>query len=383
MRIAHFIGDTINPNATSGVPKSVYYTAKAQAELGEQVAVFCVTPEPPVEPAGVLVKSYPRQTIRFIVPDALFSDLEAFKPDVLHMHSCYVPEIARLYPWLRRKRIPYVSTPRGALSPYVTKRRPYIKYPYKWLLELRILNHSLFVHSVGDHANIKQYGVKAPIVDAHNGIDLDAIPNPPNRQFLSERYPQVAGKRAFIFLGRLDPYHKGLDVLVDAWHQAQPQDAVLVLVGPDFKEATEALREQVKNLGLESQIIFAGPAYGDEKFHLLSSAHVFVHPSRWEGGVPHSLLEAASCRLPSIITKEADPLGMLARYEAATVVPLDVEALSAEIERFARLPEVDLQTLGARARRCIEEELSWTSTARILIHAYKQYLKWEDPIPTR
>lgn len=380
MRIAHFIGDTVNPNATSGIPKSVYYTAKAQAKLGEDVAIFCVTPEPPVQPEGVVVKAYPRQSVRFIVPDVLFTDLEAFNPHVVHMHSCYVPEIARIYPWLRRNNIPYVSTPRGALSPYVTKRRPYIKYPYKWLLELRILNHSLFVHSVGDRVNIEQYGVKAPIVDAHNGIDLEALPNPFNRQFLVERYPQAHGKRVFMFLGRLDPYHKGLDVLVEAWQKSRPNNAILVLVGPDFKDATAALKEKIESMNLDKDIIFTGPAYGDEKFHLLSSAHVFVHPSRWEGGVCHSLLEAASCALPSIITKEADPLGMLLRYNAVTHVPLDVEALSAEITRFSQLPESELQEIGGRARHCIEEELSWQSTARILIKAYKQYLKWEDPI---
>ena len=44
------------------------------------------------------------------------------------------------------------------------------------------------------------------------GINLDTL----DYSVLRRRYPKLRGKRIFGFLGRLDPYNKGLDVLVEA-----------------------------------------------------------------------------------------------------------------------------------------------------------------------
>ena len=75
-------------------------------------------------------------------------------------------------------------------------------------------------------------------------------------------------------------------------------------------------------LGVSQQVVFTGPAFGEDRANLFAAADVFVHPSRWEG-VSLSVLAAAAAGKPCLITREADPLGQLERAEAAIVVDAD------------------------------------------------------------
>jgi glycosyltransferase involved in cell wall biosynthesis len=142
LRIAHFMVGRCNPDSANGVDKSVYYLSSAQASLGEDVSLFSVSSKPPIPIPGVETRTYPPAIMLDLPRRSLWRDLRDWYPDVVHIHSLYVPANALLAQVLRRKGIPYVITPHGATGEYVTLRRSYLKRPYRILIERPTLNRA-------------------------------------------------------------------------------------------------------------------------------------------------------------------------------------------------------------------------------------------------
>ena len=84
-------------------------------------------------------------------------------------------------------------------------------------------------------SDIGAYGVSAPIVIAPTGSMSESLPRPANPTALMARAPELAGHRVFMFMGRVAPIQKGLDLLVQGLALANLPDCRLVILGPDFR----------------------------------------------------------------------------------------------------------------------------------------------------
>ncbi len=58
MRIAHFSLGRVNPDASDGIDKTIYYLSRAQADLGHSLRLFSITNKPPLPIPGVTVSAY-------------------------------------------------------------------------------------------------------------------------------------------------------------------------------------------------------------------------------------------------------------------------------------------------------------------------------------
>src|SRR5215207_1500367 len=176
MRVAHFMVGRCNPDSANGIDKSVYYLSAAQAALGHDVSVFSVSPKPAIPIPGVEARTYAPPRKLNLPARSLWRNLRDWHPDVVHIHSIYVPANALLARGLRHQGIPYVITPHGATCEQVLQRRPYVKRPYRALVERPTLNRAAFVHAIADQRSISDYGVISPVVVAPNGIDPESVP---------------------------------------------------------------------------------------------------------------------------------------------------------------------------------------------------------------
>ncbi|HOX85639.1 MAG TPA: glycosyltransferase [bacterium] len=374
MRIAHFIIGRCNPDSANGVDKTVYYLSKTQAALDHEVAVFSLSIKPPLPIPKVQVKAYPPKRNPFALPKKFLWDLKDWRPQIVHMHSVYIPQNWALHQWLHKEKIPFVVTPHGGLNQQVTKQRFYLKLPYKYLMELQLLNRAAFVHSVGDTDAILRYGVKAPVAVVPNGLDLDSLPSDPDPHYLTKKMPELKGKRIFLFIGRLDPDHKGLDLLLAAFAQIDTQNCVLVLVGPYWKNSNVELHRIVNELQIERNVIFLGPVFGKEKFDILASCDVFVHPSRWDG-LPFSVLEACALAKPCLVSCAANPLGLIVDNQEGFVIEPKVESLKNGLSKSIELDSLSLKEMGFQARNMVKSQFQWRDIAQNMIIEYKKLCK--------
>jgi glycosyltransferase involved in cell wall biosynthesis len=220
LRIVHFITEPCVPEAPNGVVKAVFYLSTAQRALGYEVIVAADLDL--AESAGTVdatERPYWRQMAAQLAratgqtSGLLVEHLLRFQPDIVHFHSIHVPENVWFAARLRRAGISYCVTIHGGLSRLAHRRRWVRKLVFKWLCERTYLNGAAFIHALTplESMDIRGYGTRAPIVDAPNGIDLDALPQVSDRQALFAAAPWLAGRRVFMSMGRLDPVPKGLD----------------------------------------------------------------------------------------------------------------------------------------------------------------------------
>jgi len=376
MRIAHVLLGRCNPDSANGVDKTVYYLAHYQASLGGQVAVFSLTDKDPIPVPGVEVRTLqaPKSKLERllpVVPRKLFGELLDWRPDIVHFHSAHIGLFVALGKALRRKGIPYVVTPNGAFAPgRLARVGPEVR-GYVRLIEKAYLEESFFVHAVSrnDAEGLHSLGIKAKVVIVPNGFNLSDVPSHPNADLLRERFPYLKGKRVFLFLGRLDPLHKGLDLLLEAFAGAELPETHLVLVGPDWRGSLGRLHGLARRLGVEERVTFTGPAYGEEKWAYLAGADVFVHPSRWEG-VPFSVLEAMAVGKPVLVSRAADPedVGL---QRAGVTVELGVSELCQALRFLGNADSEILLKMGSRARTLVEERFNWRSLVARIMEAYR------------
>jgi glycosyltransferase involved in cell wall biosynthesis len=235
MRIAHFLLGRSNPRSANGVDKTVYYLSQALASLGQDVGVFSVSDLAPVPVPGADVRTYaprrlpsPRRSSPdgagprnpFSLPRGMHHDLLAWRPDVVHFHSVYIPEAVWIARRLRAEGIPYCVSPHGALLPESQRhRRRWRKQLSTALLEGRYLRGASFLHMVSgrEAQELRARGPGPPLVVAHNGFDLSVMPERPDPALLLRQFPELRGKRVVGYLGRLDTGPKGLDLLLGRW----------------------------------------------------------------------------------------------------------------------------------------------------------------------
>lgn len=378
MRIIHFLNGRCEPDSANGIHKTVYHLSANQAQLGHRVGVFGVSDKSVIPLPHADVRNFKPSKLRFIVPQALQQAILQWKPDVINIHTSYTLETAGLARWLQGRGIPYVQTSHGNYSPEIIKNGILYKLPYKLFIQRPNVNRAMFVHSIADEADLRSYGITVPLVEAPNAFDFSMLPQPLAPQQFLEQYPQLCGKRIFMFVGRLDIWQKGLDILIPAFARAGLRDSALVLIGPSYKNSLPELQAMAATHDIQDQVVFTGKITGDAKFHALGAADVFVHPSRHEAGVPFSVLEAAATGTPCLLTAGSDPRGTLRDTNAAISVALTEDDIARGLREFeGKTPEA-LQDMGETAHKVIKDTFNWRRTTQTLLDAYEAYLNKRD-----
>ncbi len=127
------------------------------------------------------------------------------------------------------------------------------------------------------------------LIVLNNYADVDLSNINTNNQF---------GSKYMLFAGRLDAtYHKGLDILIEAYSQSATP-LKLVLVGANSLSAD--IKEMIHSSKRAKDIIVKG--FTDDIYSLMSFAEFLVVSSRHEGN-QLAVIEALECGLPVLSTK--------------------------------------------------------------------------------
>jgi poly(glycerol-phosphate) alpha-glucosyltransferase len=139
----------------------------------------------------------------------------------------------------------------------------------------------------------------------------------------------------------------------------------------------ETYREELSAL-VEPGIILDGPLYGTDKDLAFRTASAFVLPSLSEG-FPMAVLEAWSYGLPTLISKECNiPEGFEA--DSAIETGTSQEKILQSIVNFLRMSNTQMEDMGARGRRLVEEKFTWPLVASKMNSTYEWLLgKKERP----
>lgn len=291
-----------------------------------------------------------RRTFDFEVIDAHFAFPEGFAAALLSV-------------WARR---PFTITMRGTeipLSRYRLRR-----WAIRWALR-----RASRVIAVADP--LAQWAVslgvpRARVSVIENGVDAELF-RPADRA-AARRALGLEGCGPFIVsVGHLSA-RKGFQRVIRVLPrllETHPGATVVIVGGPGGEPNNgPALEEQVRALGLEARVRFAGPQPPARVADWLNAADLFVLASDYEG-CPNVVLEALACGRPVVVTRVGHVERMVPDYAGVLVDAVDDNrALLAALQAaLARPWETD------RIRR-YAERLSWDGVAS------RVYAEWRRAI---
>jgi glycosyltransferase involved in cell wall biosynthesis len=139
----------------------------------------------------------------------------------------------------------------------------------------------------------------------------------PERRSTTDRLDHVT---RFLFVGRLDVYQKGLDLLVEAFRSVigHSKRAELIIAGPGDPTPLR--------VGDLNGVTVLGPVEPERRRNLMAQADFFVHPSRWEV-MARSAREAVAAGLPLIATRESNFGDWVAEFEMGIVAAATTEGV--------------------------------------------------------
>lgn len=266
--------------------------------------------------------------------------------DLLILHSAWSTHNLLAAAAARRAGVPYILEPRGAYDPHIVRRRGALKRVWWRAWEEQLVARALAVHIFFDaeRSHLDALGYRGPVIVATNGVEV------------SDGVSWNGGSGGYLlWLGRFDPEHKGLDLLVRALAHLSPKERPkLRLHGPDFHGGRAVVARLVRSLGLESWVTCGEPVYGAAKLSLLSRCAGFVYPSRWEG-FGNSVAESVALGVPTLVTPY--PLGRyLADRRGAILADPTVASLA---DGVRRLLSSDASTVGRQGALIVREEFAW------------------------
>lgn len=231
-------------------------------------------------------------------------------PDIIIVELFYNMTKSPLIKELIKIDVPYVIIPRGELTAQGQARKS---------LKKKIAN-ILICKKYANKAVAIQYLTNQEYKDSGNSWNKKHIIIP-NGITLPEvtKTEHAAGGIKCVSIGRIEPYQKGLDILIEACAEIKEKlistNCIITICGPDKEGKLQSLKALVEDYGLEEIIKFHEGVYGKEKEELLLNSDVFIIPSRFEGH-PMALIEALSYGLPVIATTGSNMRKEVEEYNA-------------------------------------------------------------------
>ena len=289
--------------------------------------------------------------------------------DVVHIHALYEDiqhQAARI---ARQLNVPYLFRPCGMLTPWSLARHRLRKWMYMLLRLRHDLNHAAALNftTQAECDAAAPLNLRVPNIIEPLGVDLCEFANLPPRGSFRNRYPQLAGKRIVLFLGRIHP-GKGLELLIPAFAQAQIPDAMLVIVGPDLQNFQATVESTIRQHNIVDRVIFTGMLRGPDRIAALADADLFALPSYHENfGI--SVIEALAAGVPVIISDEVNVCREIAAAQVGAVVPTKIEPLAIELKRWIS-DDALRAAAAARAKPFVQEHYNWANIARRWVDHY-------------
>lgn len=190
---------------------------------------------------------------------------------------------------------------------------------------------------------------------------LYCLPSSEERESLRAKYQLQSGQVVFIVSGKFEP-RKRVDFAIRAFseHARREDNSLLWLVGSG--ELDEELRTLVRELGMESRVIFHGFVLQRQMAELYKTADCLVHPARFDPW-PLCVLEAIRCGLAVILSSS---VGSVDDIILQGVTGYRFEELdNAELVRLLEVLSTDRALMTRTASAC-REHLSSNQREKVI-----------------
>lgn len=285
--------------------------------------------------------------------------------DLIVFQGFYAFSPTRPIRQILKSGIPYAIIPRSALTNGDQRKSRIKKAIFNPLFYRSFAQNAAFIQYLSRNERDQSLRWNGRSVVLPNGVDRKLVD-------ISRKgkYP-VKG----VYIGRIEPYQKGLDVLLQALEIAK-DDLVssgftLDIFGSSRKGSGQHLCSEIRSRQLDF-VQYKGPVFGKEKEEVLRESNLFVLTSRYEG-LPMGLLEACSFGLPCLITPGTNMTEAVSDKNAGWIADLDAKSIARSLVAAATSTEEQLMNHASGAL-AVAESFSWVSIAEASHMAYRRFI---------
>ena len=276
-------------------------------------------------------------------------------PDVVVFEGFYYMDDVRIANVLRRKKVPYIITPRGSLTKLAMHNHAWLK---KWVA------HRLFFDGYVKNAKAIQYLTKQEAIDSIGRFHTPyfIVPNGFNTPDVQKSFFSTDGIKA-VFIGRLDMFHKGIDLLLESFSHihAQLLDAHFFfdIYGPRRYDY-DKIDNEIASRGITDIVAIHNEVCGEEKERVLLDSDIFLMTSRFEGH-PMGLIEALAYGLPCMVTPGTNMFEVIRKSNAGWTCDGNIDDIKKALIKIIK--EKDLYAQKGENGRKLSQEYNWDKLA--------------------
>lgn len=355
MRILHIYRDLTHEG---GLPGQVRQLAAAQARLGNSVFALSDLEGRAGSPDGVGLLRLSEARRR------------AF--DAVHVHGALVPSDL-VNCWMLDRSRTWIS-PHGVLNPLGMDRR-FGGRPQgssRRFLKSRFVRHAVQPSVRGLAGVLAEAQYESSVLALLLPQCIAVVPMGVDEAWTRKpvRTPDLPNSARVTYLGRLDVYHKSLDLLLEAASAVRDRtgsELRVRIVGSDAEGSIDWLRARAAELNLR-EVTIEGPAWGDAKDDLLAETDWFWGVYRY-AGMARACGEAIARGIPLIASREGNwgDWAVQGRFGVAT--SLDAASAAEALLSCRRVDDRTYSDLSAAAV-LFARERTWERSALESIRAY-------------
>jgi glycosyltransferase involved in cell wall biosynthesis len=379
-RIANFLAHYPKPGGTTTAVRGL---SRALVRLGWEVIIYCCDEGQASDRDGAddgirVMRFGSRGRNPFHVDPRLLARVSQNQDeiDLLVINGMfYAPNLA-LGTMARRAGIPYVVCPHDPYHPELLRRGRWRKLPYGIFYERPFLNAASAIQVLAEEHKklLSSYGVRRPVFVVPNGFDGGEAAHSGSEE--PGQHTSSEGGPRFLYLGRLDMHHKGLDLLLNALGRGicqgkLPATVRLDFVGADWGDQNK-LESLADRLGITQNVRFLGRIPDQTPSAIIALYDLLVLPSRFDGfGLV--VLEAMVAAKPVIVSEEAGISSYVEQAHCGYLVKPDSNSITRVLIRAVQTRD-EWQSMGGRGKKFAYTHLTWDKSAEQACHEYGKLL---------
>lgn len=277
--------------------------------------------------------------------------------DFIEVHTRFYPLSAQALAFAQRRGVVPIVLEHG--SAHLTMGNPAVDegvQAVEHFMTRRCLKHPAHYYAVSRKASawLKHFGIDS-CGELPNSIDAEAYAQAASQRDFRKQLGVSPDTLLVSFIGRLVP-EKGVMTLAQASSMLANDNVLLALGG------TGPLEEKLKQFEGKSFRLL-GRLERPDVAALLSQSDLMCLPSRSEGFAT-SLLEAAACSTPSLVTDVGGTDELIPSPEYGIILPdASAKEVAVAVQRASTRRNA-LKKMGSSAKDLVRANYSWTATAK-------------------
>lgn len=286
--------------------------------------------------------------------------IKHLNPDIIVFHEVYYPKYIAISNYVIKNKIPYIIIPHGCLTSGAQNIKKYKKKMGNIFFK-KYLKKANAIHYLSEFEKKDSvYALSGYVLG--NGID---IPRKTNRN--------KNNKNIIIsYIGRIDIYHKGIDLLLEAVNISQnvirSKRVTINIYGTCDNSTKKCIKHYINSKQIDDIVFLKKPVYGAEKRKVLERSHYFIQTSRFEGH-PMGIIEAMSFGVPVLATYGTGMGDEISKNNLGLSCKTDAVSISKSLEKMLTLDNVEEQSHNARRFAMLNYDWSVIAKNNIKVYA--------------